>query len=121
MRNLILLLTLGLFLTATAANACDGDKASCKGHKGKKTAMKNCTDKKCMKDGKCTMTAAEMAKEGCTMHGTTADMAKGGCCMHGASATSATGTTDATKAGCEGKAGVKHDCCKGKVEGAVKS
>ncbi|MDP4197961.1 MAG: hypothetical protein Q8922_12530 [Bacteroidota bacterium] len=114
MRKLTLLLTLGLFLAAASANACDGDKAACKGHvKGKKTAMKDCTDPKCMKNGKCTMTAAEMAKEGCTMHGTTADMAKGGCSMHGTSA--------ATKAGCDSKATGKHDCCKGKTEGAAKS
>lgn len=118
MRNLILLLTLGLFLTATAANACDGDKASCKGHKGKKTAMKDCKDKKCMKDGKCTMTAAEMAKEGCTMHGTTTSSTT---TTNGVTTADGVTTNDATpKAGCAGKAG-KHDCCKGKADAGTKS
>ena len=95
-RNLALLLTLGLFLAASSANACDGDKANCKG-KAHKTAMKDCTDAKCMKNGKCTMTKAEMAKAGC--------------CAHDGKTTAA-----AAKAGCDAKAGGKHACCKGKAE-----
>jgi len=99
MRKITLLLTLGLFLSVTAANACDGEKAA-KGTKTKKASAA------CMKNGKCTMTAAEMKKSGC--------------CAHEASA-SATGaaTTSATaKAGCEAKAGAtgSHKCCKAKTE-----
>ena len=106
MRKLALLITLGLFMNATAANACDGDKAT-KAGKGKKASaacMKACKDAGGMKDGKCNMTAEEMAKSGCCMHGATA--AKAG-----------------SKAGCDMKAaaGAKHDCCKGKAESAPKS
>jgi hypothetical protein len=76
MRKLALLLTIGLFLSATAANACDGDKLSAKSHKGKKTcvctsktskttAMKSscgksgCTDPKCSKAAHCTKASAD--------------------------------------------------------------
>jgi hypothetical protein len=105
-RTLILVLTLGFF-AASAANACDGDKAACKNPKGTKTAMKDCS--KCMKDGKCTMTKAQMKKEGCCMKDgkamTMKSSAKAGHCDGAASAGAATG---------------KHDCCKAKT-GADKS
>lgn len=110
-RTLILLVTLGFFAGATTANACDGDKASCKGHKASKTAMKDCKDAKCMKNGKCTMTAAEMKKSGC-------------CDAHAAA--HAKGSTMSMKdgkacpAGAAGAATGKHDCCKAKA-GADKS
>ena len=102
MRKLTLLLTLGLFLSATAANACDGDKA-CKHGKAKKASSTACADQKCMKNGKCTMTAAEMKKSGCCAHETTASAA--------------------TKAGCEAKAAASgaHKCCKAKSETGTKS
>ena len=63
MRKLALLLTIGLFLNATTANACDGTKTATKSHKGKKTAV--CTGK-C--SGHCTATAAKSAsgKAGCS-------------------------------------------------------
>ena len=97
MRKITLLLTLGLFLSATAANACDGDKAATKGKKAS-----TCTDAKCMKNGKCTMTAAAMKKAGCCSSATA----------------SATG-----KANCDAKAAASgtHKCCKAKTEGSNKS
>ena len=82
MRKLALLITLGLFMTVTVANACDGDKAA-KGVKGKK-ATAACTKAAGMKNGKCTMSAAEMTKSGCCMHGASATAAKSGCCTKGA-------------------------------------
>ena len=97
-RTLILLVTLGFF-AASAANACDGDKTACKSPKGTKTAMKDCS--KCMKNGKCTMTAAQMKKSGCC----TAD----GKAM----------TMKAKSGHCDGAAAAsgKHDCCKAKASG----
>ena len=80
MRKLALLLTIGLFLSATTANACDGTKTSSKSHKGKKTAVCTgkcsgncstatatktastkgaCSDPKCEKSGHCTKAATE--------------------------------------------------------------
>jgi hypothetical protein len=102
MRKLTLLLTLGLFLSATAANACDGDKAM-KNGKGKKATAAACADQKCMKNGKCTMTAAAMKKSGC--------------CAHEATASAA------TKSGCDAKAAASgaHKCCKAKSETGTKS
>jgi len=120
MRKLILLLTIGLFMSATAANACDGDKATTA--KGKK-ASALCAKHASMKKGKCTMTAAQMKKSGCCMHGATASMA--GCPEH---ASKASMTTASAKAGgeCAGpaktaSAGAKHDCCKAKADAAPKS
>ena len=99
MRKITLLLTLGLFLTATAANACDGDKAA-KNGKGKKATAASCSDQKCMKNGKCTMTAAAMKKAGCC-----------------------TSATASAKAGCDAKAAASgtHKCCKAKTETSDKS
>jgi hypothetical protein len=75
MRKLALLLTIGFFLSATSANACDGGKTSARHHKGKASAAcasatcmkaKTCTDASCMKDGKCTKpTSSKAAKSGC--------------------------------------------------------
>jgi hypothetical protein len=79
MRKLALLLTIGLFLSATSANATDGTKTATKSHKGKKTAVctgkclghcsataaksasgkAGCSDPKCMKNGHCTKAAAD--------------------------------------------------------------
>jgi hypothetical protein len=83
MRKLALFLTIGLFLSATTANATDGTKTATKSHKGKKTAVctgqctgkcsghcsatsaksasgkAGCSDPKCMKNGHCTKAAAE--------------------------------------------------------------
>lgn len=119
LRNITLLLTLGLFLSAATANACDGDKAACKAHKGKKTAMKDCKDAKCMKNGKCTMSKAAMKKSGCC----TAD-AMASKVSTSATSTTTTGTTksDAVvgKADCPAGMAGKHSCCKAKT-GADKS
>ena len=104
-QTLILLLTLGFFAASTA-NACDGDKANCKNPKGTKTAMKDCS--KCMKNGKCTMTKAEMKKSGC-------------CEAHGMKTSGkAMSMKSSAKSGhCDGAAAAsgKHDCCKAKASG----
>jgi hypothetical protein len=100
-RNITLVLTLGFFLSAATANACDGDKAACKNPKGTKTAMKDCKDAKCMKDGKCTMTAAEMKKAGC-------------CSAH---AKSGKAMSMKSMKDCPAGATGKHDCCKAKASG----
>src|SRR5438552_13373414 len=101
MRKITLLLTLGLFLSVTVANACDGDKAA-KAGKGKKATAAS-TKSACMKNGKCTMTAAAMKKSGCCAHETTA--------------------AAPAKAGCDAKAsaGTTHKCCKAKTETSDKS
>jgi hypothetical protein len=96
MRKITLLLTLGLFLSATAANACDGEKAA-KTTKSKKATAAACKG----------MTAAEMKKSGC--------------CAHGAKATEASATSATGKAACAAKASAGHKCCKAKTETAEKS
>jgi hypothetical protein len=68
MRKFALLLTIGLFLSATTANATDGTKTTTKSHKGKKTAVctGHCTGK-C--SGHCTAatgTKASSIKSGCS-------------------------------------------------------
>jgi hypothetical protein len=59
MRKAILLLTMGLFLSASVANACDGEKTAAKKTKATKEACK--MDKKActtaVKEGKCDMKA----------------------------------------------------------------
>jgi hypothetical protein len=100
-RTLILLVTLGFFAGVTTANACDGDKAACKHPKGTKTAMKDCKDAKCMKDGKCTMTKAEMKKSGC-------------CSAH---AKAGKAMSMKSMKDCPAGATGKHDCCKAKPSG----
>jgi hypothetical protein len=102
MRKITLLLTLGLFLSATAANACDGEKATKTGKSKKATAaackeMKNCKGM------------------------TTAEMKKSGCCAHGAKATETSATSATSKPACEAKASAGHKCCKAKTETAEKS
>ena len=54
MRNIILLLALGMFLSVSVtANACDKDKASLKSGKSSSCCMKGTKAKACMtKDGK---------------------------------------------------------------------
>jgi hypothetical protein len=116
-RTLILLLTLGFF-AATTANACDGDKTACKGHaKGTKTAMKDCA--KHMKDGKCSMTAAEMKKSGCcATDGKTATMETAKTTK---AVTMKTAKTSKTECAPGTASTGKHDCCKGKQATAEKS
>jgi len=110
MRKLALFLTIGLFLSATAANACDGDKAV-KHTKGTKTM--NCgTDAKCMKNGKCTMTKAEMKKSGCCDAKAT-----------GSKASAKSMSAKTAKAGCDMKSSASgtHSCCHSKTTNAEKS
>ncbi len=94
MRKLALLLTLGLFLSATAANACDGGKTA-KAHKGHKMT---CNDPSCMKDGKCTMTKAEMKKSGC-------------CTAAGKATASKAGKADCDMKDMKSAASGNHACC----------
>jgi hypothetical protein len=77
MRKFALLLTIGLFLSATTANASDGGKAA------KTTGKKaHCT---------CSHKTATAAK-GCCPGGATAKCPKGSCAKHA----SATGTTNSS-------------------------
>lgn len=60
MRKSILILALGLFVSASVANACDGDKA-CSHSKAKKTSMTTAEKKSC------SATAAKSGKMECCM------------------------------------------------------
>jgi hypothetical protein len=81
-RKSILILALGLFMSATAANACDGPKAM-KAGKGKK-ASATCTKGACAKhtkamaakSGSCSAKAMASGKHGCCKAKTTATAQK---------------------------------------------
>jgi hypothetical protein len=109
-RKSIYILVFGLLFAATAANACDGPKAT-KASKLKK-ASATCTKSSCMKDGKCTMTAAQMKAGACDM-----SAAKTDACPMKASGVHATCGMKGASAAAAGD----HSCCKAKAANSDKS